>query len=692
MCRFLRRRVPACLVPFLYRGLLTGFLTAMVLPLATAAPPDTAARWAAWKQALQTSAYRYDDQPTFEAKRDASLAAIADVRRFVTDSPNGLAWQHFLMLGEAEQALRQLQWQVPPEPAPEAQPPKPEGDDFDFENAPFDDEVAEVEDAPPVPDQADQATAADPIEQLRDALGRLIGKHPGLEREPLRKLRRALQETILAARLLQDAELQTTFTRLRARLVDAFALAEQDASAIDVDWYRDVLPAVSWLDEFGQAEPLVDEMKSAWSRPNLRVKISAGGLEVMTRRIVSEVEPIREVSDGRRITGNATATGTASMKPIGNRNGKAECRVVFSGTIVSTLNGSQGPVSFGLLGNTNLNVSQPIHFAEPAFTVLAPTAASGTNLCTRCIGTRHNGLGSNLIRKIAAKKIDEERPAARRDLDRQSVQRFMEAFSEDVHAEIAEAETAFRDEVLAPMLRADIKPEQLLFLTDDHALQIAMTLDGGFGFGAPMEPHQVLGPTSHAVGSAPDLQFRIHETTINRLAQRYLAGERIENFSAMAEQAEIELPTDQALPEDIAIEFAGLAPVSAKFQDGILELTIRGDRYEVAGANLAAMKTRIRYRPSIVDGKLKMTLVEPAEVLPPDSGPGAKFIMQQNILVRRLQEDLPRERTIDPPELPEPADRLGRLAFQRVVADGGWLVVELRGNRQRVHSPAMAAR
>jgi len=636
------------------RMLAVGLIAAALMPC-SAQEPD-------WLRLAEQASFERPSQDQWEEARKNASAVVASVDAYLRQTDPSHQWRHYLNLAPVQSAIVDLRLPDPPLPAT--------ADDVD--------DASEFDDA----DSPIGRTVDPAIKAIRTTLGRTIGNHPGLERPLVIAMRRAIQELLEVHQRISQASLEDRFDDKRLQLVKIFSDTQVTR---DAQWYRVVLPLVSWMDENGQATKLSDAAKRHWSRPNLHARISDSALARITERVVNETEPIRQWDDGRLITGQAVATGLARMIPVSPpislsspsliSADRAECRIVFDGDIRSTLNGSEGPVRFRLAGLTRLHVEQPVFMSESAFDLQPTLPASSTNLWTDRVATKRNGIASRLIRKIATKMIAKEHPQAREDLDNESREKFVEQFQEDVATEMLEAFADLQEDVFTPLDRYDVRPNDFQFSTDASQLGVAMTLNGGFGLGAPLPPRpQTI---------AGDLGVRLHETVVNRLAQRMLAGERVDDFQKLAASSGVNLTPEQLeeIPRDIAIVFADDRPITARFENDVLELTVRGRRYELGRANLVAMNAVVRYRVRVEAGHLHLELDGPPEVLPPKSGKSGRFFLQRNVLAKRMEKELPETADVQGFELPEPADRLGRAEFSSVDANDGWLNIQFQGTR-----------
>ncbi|MCM2374317.1 hypothetical protein [Aporhodopirellula aestuarii] len=604
------------------------------------------------------------DRPTsseFESARHQALDALNELVLYLGEGSNAEAWKQFLQLGELRELLTTL-------PTPTFAP-------IDF-------------DAPDVEPSESETDYLEQIQQIRVVAARLIGKHEGLERGVITRLRESIKDVVLASELMVDATLEESFNSRRDAIVELLASPHQN----DLAFYRELLPLASWMDQYGQAVSWTPYAKSSWSRPNLRLSISAAAMRHVTMRPIREIKPIDECDDGRRITGRALVIGTAYMAPVNSvftgisYNQPPQCQILFDGNIESTLNGSEGPVSFGLIGNTLMRAQTPVMLSTNGFTVLPIQTSSSTHLRTRHVSTRRNGVGSRLIRKIATNVIEKKQPESQRNLDIGAVERFSKSFMEDVAQEILEAEMDFKSDVLAAMDRADIRPIDFHFVGSAEKLKIDMTLNGGFGLGAPpLSPPPIIPhlPT-FSPRADPDMTIQLHESVVERVAQRMLAGETISDFSALFKSAGLPISEEQddEIPDDILIELTDDLPVKARFENDTLELVVRCDRFQVGRASPIAVDFTLRYHVRIEAGNVKFELLDDPKVTPPENRrAGVRFYTLKNVVARRLKKDVPKEQTIDGFDLDPPADRLGHLSFDTAEVKDGWMTLTLRGDR-----------
>lgn len=540
------------------------------------------------------------------------------------------------------------------------------------------------------------------IEAVTASMYRLAGLHDGIERSELIRLRDrlvdlrrglvlALRQQRSAERMAQyemdlqqfpddpilQAERPETLEQQYQQRRDALAeMASRLASAPATVDMRQLAAEVDWFRTHEQLTDLLATLSMRHGRSNVHVDVSATALATLTARQVYEVEPIRETQDKAVITGQAVITGVATMRPVSGQ-AAGQCEVRFEGTVESTMNGRQGPVSFVLRGDTALTAQKTVIFADDRFSVLQGSAQAHSNLRTEQVCSKFRGGIGKLVRRIAGNEIAKEQPQARHDLSQRSRDSFLKRFDEDIAEEIAEARGDFEIEVKRSLLRLNLQPKTLDFLTDPTKLTVALRFDNGLSQPA----HTVL-----PVKSQADIDVTVHESTVASICQRIYAGRKIDDIRREFQVLGIELSDKdkEQIPDGIGIHFADDRPVEVEFEDDQISIILRGQTWFLDNSPLVAMNVRFGYAVQQREGMYVAVRRDDVQVTAPEGMRGGRFIQQMNVLKRRLVTELPKEfvfENIPVEKLPKPADRLGTLRVASMKTAGGWLAAGLLGDR-----------
>ena len=549
---------------------------------------------------------------------------------------------------------------------------------------------------------ASDAVDEDAIQAVTATMYRLAGLHDGIERPQLTRLRTQLVDLrrglILARRQLDSAEklaqhqldleqfpddpellgerpttLQQVFDERRSEFAELLDKMKSAGTPADM---RRVAELTAWFQSHEQLTDVLPRIADRFGRANTQVDVSAPALSTITMRHVTEVEPIRENKDKVQVTGQAVLTGVATMHPISGQS-PGECEVRFQGTVQSTMNGRQGPVSFTLSGDTVLTAQKRVIFAEDHFLTLAGTVQANSNLRTDQVCSKFRGGIGKLVRKIASKEIAKEQPQARNDLSRRSSDSFLKRFDEDIVEEIAEARRDFDLEVQRSLLRLNLQPRTLDFLTDPSKLTVAMRFDAGLAQPA----HSVL--PQLATG---DIGVTMHESTLGSICERIYAGRKIDDIRREFQVLGIKLSEKdkEQIPEGMGIHFADDRPIEVEFEANKISIVLRGQTWFLDKTPLVAMNVRFGYTLEQRNGMYVAVRSDDVQVTAPEGMRGGRFIQQMNVLQRRLLAELPAEFKFEPipaTKLPDPVKRLGTLTVSKVQTAGGWLNAGLQGDR-----------
>ena len=451
---------------------------------------------------------------------------------------------------------------------------------------------------------------------------------------------------------------------------------QASSSRADAAALREMAEIVTWLRFREQIPALLDRVEHLYGGDNLWLQVPATTLGSLTSRPVYEVEPIRETQGKATITGQAVLTGTAMMLPVTGAY-PGQCEVRFSGVVQSTMNGRQGPVSFVLSGNTQLNAGKGVVLQADRFWVLPAVANAQSDLRTQQVcSTLQGGIGK-LVRRIAGKKIAEERPQGQRDLSDRSRDSFLEQFNEDVAKEIAEARVDFEKEVLRSLLRLNTEADSINFQTDPSSLNIALQFDSGIAVPRYQRPLSL---------TEADFRVALHESMLQAITTRIYSGRKLDNIRRELKVLGIKLSAEdeEEIPDGFGIHFADEQPIGIEFSDNQIFLTLRGKQWFVEETALVAMNVRFAYAIENQAGRFVAVRQSVVDITAPEGQLGGRFIQQKNVLKRRLLDELPAEFVVQPipmNKLSDPIDRLGNLSLTQFVIAEGWLHTALAGDR-----------
>ncbi len=561
------------------------------------------------------------------------------LREYLSSQPHGRTWVAYLRLEQLEGALRSYQ---------------------EFAAAGQGD--------------ADEARRLDEglLTAIGETLDALIGTEAGLERQPLLKMRDAIQAYRVARRLQAEGDgLANAVSEKLMEITSALVVLRRQDDAQAAERLAD---ACGWLARRHQAPQLLAALRDQYSRANLFVSLNGDTINALTEKPVYDVKPINETSNGATIRGQATVVGSVKLYPVqGVYGGELEAR--FLGYVDSDMHGSKGPVQFNLQGHTNLHVAKRIILTEDQFYVLPATTQASTDLRTGAVCTRFKRLLGKLVRGVARKEIEKQRPEASRELSQQAAEGFLEEFEKELNVELGSAK---RDLDLN-FTRLGFQPSRFEFHTNNQRLQVRLGLNGDMVVtAAPPPPAQTL------VG---DVNVTLHQSAINRMFSQIYGGEVLE-LTELTRQLESGASSDPSSPASgkpasdlppFTITFAESQPLTAQFAGDRLILRMHGSRFLLDNdVILSGMIAEFVFRITREQDKIVLVREGRPKIEPPPSGRQIRFTLQRPKLRTELDRQLPQRIELASQQLPdELGEKLGRLTISELTAQAGWLQASL---------------
>jgi hypothetical protein len=288
------------------------------------------------------------------------------------------------------------------------------------------------------------------------------------------------------------------------------------------------------------------------------------------------------------------------------------------------------------------------------------------------------------------RNLRREQIAARRAADKLEVR-----LDRRAGEQLVKANKEYWKNVRQPLVARGLFPRlDLLHTTNTHVELIGMSA-GLRQLGAPLPPP--------AIGESRDLVARLHESSVNNLAQGLLAGETIksEEVEAKLGEAGVKVPPaenstdDEQTDEDKppgkgkwSITFASQGPVEVRFRDNGFRITIRGRRFTSQANEFEderpyndAMVIWADYRIEQTPDGPRAIRVGDIQALPPDvlSGRRPSMGFRETTLVSMLTREnrmgnvLRKELTAEPFELPGRWKEAGELVIRELRTNDGWL-------------------
>ena len=441
----------------------------------------------------------------------------------------------------------------------------------------------------------------------REALGvqeRLVGLAPGLERQPLRELRRAVDGLVDAIRFHNPESLKGIGQQLmkladRIESIDGVPTPDDEAA---------INAMIGILQDSGQATSMTRRLRDLFGRPNFTVWVSEDAVKQLVRRPVDQQTPVNDCILGTRIAGQARLTGvvTADLLPS---IGSVRMRVQMTGCVNSKNKGYNGPVVLRTSGIGEVHATRDLTFNESGIE-WQPTM---TRVSMRNnIDAIENRL--RIVRRIARKKAAEQKPQTDRIAKRKLRDRVAAEFTKETDETGNVPVPDFMQKVRPVLHRLDLSEPIRQWGSTDAAVFVNSIFRRDDQIATTVAAPPLLSDFDAAV--------QVHESVVNNAVAPVLAGRTLSEakMNELIAQAGGAIPakvTNSDGEEDeppFEIDFSRARPVIFEARDQRVRIGVRGNRFAQGRRELKRpMEITAVYAPATtLDGH--MVLVREGEV------------------------------------------------------------------------------
>ena len=427
---------------------------------------------------------------------------------------------------------------------------------------------------------------------------------------------------------------------------------------------------LGYLEATGQATDVVNAVRSRASLSNLHIQTSAKFVDVGMSRDLAQKDPIYDNILGVAISGTGHTTGKLSVS-LAESADKAVIETKMVATIHSETVGQKGPATVWSKGTTQVSATKQLTFTGDRLNSAPARASATTSTEFQGIYIKPRFLEKAVWRKAYKKKGQAEYVAARHAEWR--VQEKMDAQAGEL---IAKTNSKIDDRFRLPLLRLRAYPQSLAVSTTTDKLQITAL---------QASSSQIAAPTAApALDDGSDLAVRIHESLLNNLAARTLAGNTYNDDQLKATLKDLtgkvpeELKNDQD-KDPWSITFERTRPVIFEFDGQHFSLTIRGREFTSGDRKYKAMNISVKYKIEKTSKGSKLTRVGDIQFAPPGHKPGktlsAAQIALRTILQKKLKNAFKPVIESDGLQLKGQFEKVGKLRLAQLASDGGWLTL-----------------
>ena len=413
---------------------------------------------------------------------------------------------------------------------------------------------------------------------IREVRRQLDGDQPGLERTPFRRLARALSKFEEVRKLAGRSQAPELFRARMTQLANSIEAYRHTASNDDA---ATILSVVRWLQQTRQQPAVVQQVRHAFSRPNLHVAFSGRWVERELQDRVFQRSPVRRCFEGSYVRGTA-----ATCSDVGGRlvpsDHSAVIEISVDGRTVSDNIAQKRRVyvstqsHIGMLGRKQLIITESGLSSLPA----CGTASTLQYYRGACVDRR---VGRRLITRGARRKASESRLRAQCVASSDAVQQLVRRMEQQSNEMVMQANQRL-DSLRRQLKEERLYPEALrIWSTTEHLRMQAVSRDAKSLAATSLPP---------AVLATSDVNMQLHQSAINNVLAQRLGGIKIDDQSVvrLLEQYDVDVPEELRKPsaklgegagadeeyESWSLTFDRDLPASVTFEDGLVRIGIRG--------------------------------------------------------------------------------------------------------------------
>ncbi|HEX5445467.1 MAG TPA: hypothetical protein VFW87_16695, partial [Pirellulales bacterium] len=373
------------------------------------------------------------------------------------------------------------------------------------------------------------------------------------------------------ALLRYENNVQGRVDGLQSQFVERLKALAESLSQFDQDRSPDNAVAVGsqlgWLEDMRQTAALRRAVRNKYSQPNLHVAASARLVGAGVRQQLDEVAPVHDLIMGTDIHGKGHTVGTVTAELVPSED-HAMFDTMLAGTVRSKTTGYNGPATIYSTGATAIAGRKRIVLDELGFASYPASATANTATTITGIG------GRNLVQRVAWKRVGKQKSEAEQIAADHASMRVRERMDQQVGEQLSQAQGDYLRKVRDPLVRRREFPS-LKFRTTKELLFVTGLAANRNQLAAAVAPPEVTVEN--------DLAVRVHESMINNLTAAIFSGHTLteEEMQKRVIDMRGELPDSLKSEPDKdpwSITFARSQPVTVKFNDALIEITIRGDR------------------------------------------------------------------------------------------------------------------
>ncbi len=445
--------------------------------------------------------------------------------------------------------------------------------------------------------QAELRSKEPDLENLIQIERNMRQNYLGLELPQFVRLRESLNAYISALRFGDDQE--SSIELIGKRLDQLSESLQTPVDGADSTRQREIGLVTSILAQSKQSPDLLQNVRSQFSRPNIRVLVSSDFVQRQFSRPVAQPTPVRETILGTQILGQSCLFGQAIPVFIDNPK-NASIRFLLAAQMSSNSIGYNRGVKIYTTGTANVSVSESVLLTDNGL-ILNNDMSVSAPLNTTITGIDHK---LRIVEKFASKRAAKQKPLADSIAQGRLDNRLGSGFHEQLSEQIQQANTRIREPNLPTFARLGlVKPKRTSWSSSQFLSLLWKQQD----------VDQLAAPGSCPLVVTPHgITLQIHQSAIMNALDPILSGRIIHHYNLddIAEQLG-QAPSDElkkeATGEAWSIDMAGYHPIEVEFDDQLVKFRIRTTKLDRGDQALEQPATiEAAYRIELTDGTIQL--------------------------------------------------------------------------------------
>ena len=412
-------------------------------------------------------------------------------------------------------------------------------------------------------------------------------------------------------------------------------------------------------------------MRAKFVQQNLHVHVSERFLAAGMNQPVDETAPLTDNILGTSISGTGHTVAKTDLSLVPSLENALLDMSLIGHTTTRTV-GYNGPAAIYASGTTQIMGKKRIIIDANGFSSKPATASASTK--TNITGINAGGA---MAQRIATNRVYESKPQAEQIGASHAAARVRQRMEAQVDEQLRKSQASYLKNFRNPFVRRRQFPA-IHFSTSEDALSVDALQADRFQLAASEAAPNLV--------DVHDVGLRLHESLVNNAAAALLAGVTLKEKEVQDQVIEWrgELPEQLKSDEDKdpwSITFAKVRPVTVKFSDDGVKITVRGQRYTSGDRDFQAMDVTADYKVTNDGGKIRLVRDENLQIAPPNFTKGKPLLTKQVTLKTLLQKKFGKlfepEIKADQVELSDRWEKAGPLDFKQLQSHGGWLVIAL---------------